>query len=188
MDPISSVILLYLLAKLGYRYHSQKARTLAYKTAFEGTSALVSDIDSLQTRLSSHVHPELRERIGRELQRTRSALKNARPLVYSKSSKRAFQRPGTTKAYMQLLDQCHSTLLVILNELVQLDGRHPRLEKYFQELRTRKFAALAAQIIRNATVYSGVGDQTRLFQPEASPQGICLLLFFWFILYPVAKA
>jgi hypothetical protein len=188
MDPISFVFLLYLPIKLECRYRSQKAKMLAYKTAFEGTSALVSDIDFLQTRLSSHVHPELRERIDRELKRTRWALKNAWPLVYSKRSKRAFQEPGTVKVYMQLLDQCRETLLRILDDLMQLDGRHPRPEKYFQELRTRMFAALASQIVRNATLYSGAGDQTRPFKPEAPPHGICLLQFFWFISYPVPKA
>jgi hypothetical protein len=142
---------------------------LAYKTAFEGTSALVSDVDSLQTRLSSNVHRGLRERVDRELQRTRLALKDARPLVYSRW---AFRRPGTVEARMQLLSQCHRTLLVILYELVQLDGRRPRPEMYFQELRARAFGALASQIIRSATVYSGAGDQTRPLRHE--PSSKCL--------------
>src|SRR5262245_4261400 len=141
MDPFSAVFLAYSLAKFGLRYAAGAKKILAYKTAFERTSTLVFSVQSLRAHLFNHLHLALRERADRELQRARSALEDARPLVYSK---RMLRQPGSLEASMQLLDQCHETLLAILPELVQsaqLDRRYPRPqpEKYFQELRSRMF-------------------------------------------------
>jgi hypothetical protein len=183
MDPLSPIFVLWVFLKLECRYRSQTAEMTVYQFAFEGTSALVSDVDCISNRLSSLLRPEFRARVDRELQRTRLALENARPVLECKRGriKWALEYPGTVKAHMRLLAQCHDTLLEISSELAQLDEQQPwrpQPEKYFHDLPARMFVALASEVVRDTALNSGAGDHMRLFEPKAPQQGICPLLIF----------
>ncbi|KAH0537552.1 hypothetical protein FGG08_005651 [Glutinoglossum americanum] len=154
----------------------------AYNGALEGTSNLVSHVDSTRNKLSTLCTAETRERIDCELQRTRLALESAKKAMGWKGETHsgvlatvdavewAFKHKEAAKAHNVLLRQCHENLLCICIELALVNERRPRpSETYFREVQTRMLAALSRRVERNSIIYSGVGEQAprrRLFEPE----------------------
>jgi len=179
-EPLSALLIIVQMLRIASKLRSVEGEMHAYQDSLEAISDLISHVDSTRNRLATLCTAEARARIDNELQRARTALKNAKRVVGGKDEARggvlgtvdamewALKHKEATKAHSALLRQCHNTLIGIYIELMMMNGPRPS-ETYFQERQARMLAVLSRRVMKNEVMYSGVGEQAprpRLFEPE----------------------
>jgi len=184
-DPFSVCLFIVEFVRIAYKFHSLEDEIRIYKETFRVVSDLFSDVDSIRKRL----RVETNTWIDRELQRIRSALEDAEREVSWMGETRSrvlatmdvvewsLKHKHAAEAQKVLLFMYQNTLLNIRTELANKMQQRPDLEEYFQETRARTLVVLSKRVVRNAIMYSGVGEQTsrsRLFEPEQQSLTISL--------------
>jgi hypothetical protein len=175
-DPINSFLILARLAVNVHRLSFLENEMQAYNDTFKATIDLISRIESARDRLSGSFIREFGERVDLELERTKTALKKAEEAVNWENKvgcgaqvtmRRLEWILGQNKAaivHMDLLRQCHISLLLISTELVVIERALLPLEGYFQDARTTLLNTLARRVRRTTIVHSGADRQPPRFQ------------------------
>jgi hypothetical protein len=189
LEPLPICLFILVLLWISYKLQPLGDEIRAFRSSLEGTSDLVSHIETTHNKLSTSCTVETNAWIDLELQRTKSALKNAMTMVSKNSETRrgvlammeavgwAFRHKEAATTHKELLNQCRNTLLCIDIELALVNERHPRPpESFFQEKRTEMLVTLSSRVMKNANMYSGVAN--KLHDPGHStciflPPGFC---------------
>jgi hypothetical protein len=178
-EPLSALFITVQMLRIASKLRSAEGEMHAYQVSLEAISDLITHVDSTRKRLAALCTVETRARIDNELERARTALKNARRVIGGRDEVRGgvlgtvdavewALKYKEAKAHSALLRQCHNTLIGIHIELSMVSGPRPS-ETYFQERQARMLAVLSRRVMRNEVIYSGVGEQAprpRLFEPE----------------------
>jgi hypothetical protein len=176
MDLVSVVFAGLII--LGFEIDSSETEIRVYNERLKGISALISRVDSYRIRLSAMLTSEDEKWFIEEIQRAKSALRDAERLVdWTKEARGGtrgawrriqwvLQDRRTADRHEELLRHYHDSLLSIESQLVTKDAQLPRPPKnYFQDIQRRTIEHFAERVERNAVMNSGKGvrlSRTRL--------------------------